>query len=387
MSVLWTALPVLFALFAAFSWYLVARARWAFALDARARNVLLALLVVGFAASAVARGLGIARQPLAEALGLFGSMVVIGVLLSSVLLLPTEVVRWLALRKQEQQPEQPARREFLARAVSGGAIALGAGSAVYGTLFGRRDYSIDTVPITLEKLPRALDGFTIVQLSDLHVGTFIGERELAAALSLVRDARPDLIVLTGDLIDHDAAYAPVLGRFARSLGALARYGVHAIPGNHDYYGGVDATLTALQRASVNVMRNQHVRIGDAGGSFLLAGLDDISAKHYGRIGPQAQEAFADAGDQLARVVLSHNPAAFERTRAYGDLTLSGHTHGGQISLFINPAALVLKHGKVRGHYQVEGSQLYVNRGFGTAGPPTRIGSAPEVTRLILASKA
>jgi uncharacterized protein len=94
-------------------------------------------------------------------------------------------------------------------------------------------------------------------------------------------------------------------------------------------------------------------------------------------------AFAAAPPDLARVLLSHNPAFFPTSRTHADLTLSGHTHGGQVTLFINPAELVLRHGLVRGHYTVEGSQLYVNRGFGTAGPPARIGSPPEITRLVL----
>jgi uncharacterized protein len=83
------------------------------------------------------------------------------------------------------------------------------------------------------------------------------------------------------------------------------------------------------------------------------------------------------------VLLSHNPAYFPRSHGQADLTLSGHTHGGQITMFINPAKLVLRHGLVRGHYAFDSSQLYVNRGFGTAGPPARIGSAPEITRLVL----
>ncbi|MET0285580.1 MAG: metallophosphoesterase [Polyangiales bacterium] len=373
----------------ALAWYLVTRASWAFALRRRHRYALGSLFASGLVALTVSRSLGSEQEALGATLGAFGGAVTLGVVISSVLLMPIELARFVAaqLRKLRQQPEQPERRAFLAQAATGGALALGSGSALYGTLFGRRDYTIETVPLVLPRLPRTLDGFTIVQLSDLHVGTFIGERELAAALSLVRDAKPDLIVLTGDLLDHDAAYAPRLARFARSLGGLARYGVHAIPGNHDYYAGVDATLRALDEAGAEVLLNRHVKVGDAGGQFSLGGVDDVRAPLYGGAGPRPAQAFAGADPELARVLLSHNPADFEQSHTFADLVLSGHTHGGQITMFVNPARLVLTHGLVRGHYTKEGTQLYVNRGFGTAGPPARIGSPPEVTKLVLSSRA
>jgi hypothetical protein len=113
-------------------------------------------------------------------------------------------------------------------------------------------------------------------------------------------------------------------------------------------------------------------------------LDDVVAHGPGR-GPDLQRAFAGATPELARVLLSHNPGYFPVSRDHADLTLSGHTHGGQITLFINPAELLLQHGLVRGHYLRGESQIYVNRGFGTAGPPTRVGSRPEVTKLVLTS--
>jgi hypothetical protein len=368
----------------ALGWYLVWRAGWAFSLSRRRRYALAAFFASGLLALATSRMLDAAHEGLAAFLGKYGSAVVLGIVISSVLLLPIELLRAAssALRRNKHEPE---RRAFIAQVATGGAIAWGGGAAVYGTLFGRTDYAIETVPLALAKLPRTLDGFTIVQLSDLHVGTFIGERELSAALSLVRDAKPDMIVLTGDLLDHDPAYAPRLARFARSLGSLARYGVHAIPGNHDYYAGVDSTLRALDEAGAEVLLNRHVRIGDQGGQFLLGGLDDIRAPLYGGPGPQPLRAFKDAPPELARVLLSHNPTSFHEARFHADLVLSGHTHGGQITMFINPARLVLTDGLVRGHYTKEGTQLYINRGFGTAGPPARIGSPPEVTKIVLTS--
>jgi len=420
MSEFWritTTLLTVLLVTGALAWYVVRRATWAFVLPRGAARALAVLLGLGLVASVISRTLGVEYGAIAAPLGAYGGAVMLAIVISAVLLLPVElgmgltrlVARLrgrtstaggeppeLAASDEPAQPDalhtlasgapaSPPRRAFIAQAAAGGALSLGMSSAAYGTLFGRRDYTVETVPIRLAKLPRTLDGFTIVQLSDLHVGTFVGERELSAALSLVRDAKPDLVVLTGDLLDHDASYAPVLGRFARSLQGLARHGVCAIPGNHDHYAGAAKVMQSLRDADTQVLLNRNIRIGQPGASFVLAGLDDVAGPRFDSPGPQLELAFASAPDDLARVLLSHNPAFFPTSRSYADLTLSGHTHGGQVTLFINPAELVLRHGLVRGHYDVDGSQLYVNRGFGTAGPPARIGSPPEVTRLILHS--
>lgn len=331
-----------------------------------------------------------ARQAgdLAPYMGGFAAVVVLSVLISTALLLPYELVmaaRALVRKlrgarnvgEPTAEPVDGSRRSFVQRVAVGGAVGLGVGSTVYGTLLGRHDYTLETVPIKLAKLPRALDGFRIVQLSDLHVGSFVADYELGRGLELVRRARPDLIVLTGDLIDHDIHHLPRLGRFARALSGIAPHGLFAVMGNHDHYAGVEQVKQVLSEASAEVLENRHLRVGDGGGQFVLGGLDDVVGN------PDPERAFRGAPPELARVLLSHNPGFFPRSHPFADLTLSGHTHGGQISLFINTAELVLKHGFVRGHYQTGESQLYVNRGFGTAGPPTRIGSKPEITSLVL----
>lgn len=292
-----------------------------------------------------------------------------------------------------EAPPAPAlsRRAFLERAYVGSALALGVGTSIYGIAIGRHDYVLEQVPIPLRGLPRALDGYTIVQLSDLHVGTFVGEHELAAAVDLVRRARPDLIVLTGDLVDTEARYAELLGRFARRLGSLgARDGVVAIPGNHDYYAGVDDVLGALRRADTTVLRNEGRVIGDRGGSFALLGVDDVWAErngfgHRADLDAALRSIREDGERDRARVLLCHNPELFPDASAHIDLQLSGHTHGGQVNLVFRPADLVLPHGYIAGHYLRGGAQIYVNRGFGTAGPPARVGAPPEISRIVLTS--
>ncbi|KYG09266.1 hypothetical protein BE21_18900, partial [Sorangium cellulosum] len=283
-------------------------------------------------------------------------------------------------------PPALPRRAFLANGAAGSAFLIGGGSAVYGALVGRHDYVIEEVAIPIPGLPRSLDGFSIVQLSDIHLGLFVGEPEMRAAEDLVRKARADLIVMTGDLIDFDSRYAEHLGRLTRRLGPLAREGVAAIPGNHDHFAGIDAALDALERGGARVLSNRGHVVGGAGGAFALLGVDDVWAR--GRVpggGPDLGRALAHVPRDLPRVLLCHNPVFFPDAAGEVALQLSGHTHGGQVNLLVRPADLVLPHGYVAGLYQRGGSHLYINRGFGTAGPPARIGAPPEVSRIVLVS--
>lgn len=283
------------------------------------------------------------------------------------------------------------RRAFLTRAAAGAALAVGSGSSAYGAFIGRTDYTVEDVPIKLPGLARAYDGFTIVQLSDLHIGEFVGEAELAAAEALVRDARPDLIVLTGDLLDNNASFAPKLGAFARRLSPIAREGVVAISGNHDYFAGIDPVVEALEAGGAQVLRNRAHVIGAPGTGFALLGVDDVWARRGGG-GPDLDAALASLpklggrvapARDLPRVLLCHNPSFFEEASDRVDLQLSGHTHGGQVNLLVRPADFVLPNGWVAGRYERGASQLYVNRGFGTVGPPARLGAPPEITRVVL----
>jgi predicted MPP superfamily phosphohydrolase len=280
------------------------------------------------------------------------------------------------------EPELPGRRTFLQQAASGVAVASGSSSAVYGALFGRHDYRLETVAVPLPGLARTLDGFTIVQLSDIHFGAHVGEPELRSAVELVRKARADLVVLTGDLIDHDPRYAPLLGRLVRHLEPLSRFGTVAIPGNHDYYAGVDEVLSTIRAAGGVVLRNAGRVVGDAGGGFALVGVDDVWAPRNGfGSGPDLDRATAMVPAHLPRVLLCHNPEFFPEATSKVQLQLSGHTHGGQVNLLVRPAELFLPY--IEGLYEEGGARLYVNRGFGTAGPPARIGAPPEVTKIVL----
>jgi predicted MPP superfamily phosphohydrolase len=335
-------------------------------------------------------------------LAMLGFSVALTLLITTGFLLPIDAVTWLSQRfrkpsvtkspapddsNEKEIPPLLTRRELLSRSYVGLALGTGASTSLYGITLGRHDYVIEQVPIPLRNLPRALDGYTIAQLSDIHVGMFVGERELEAGVELVRQARPDMIVLTGDLIDHDPRFIPALGRFCRRLSDLGvRDGVVAIPGNHDYYTGIDDVLRTLRAAGAHVLRNDARVIGDRGASFALLGVDDVWAGRDGLSrGADLDAALAQVSPDLTRVLLCHNPEFFPQAAPRIDLQLSGHTHGGQVNFIVRPADLVLRHGYIRGHYVRGESQIYVNRGFGTAGPPIRIGSPPEVSRIVLTS--
>jgi predicted MPP superfamily phosphohydrolase len=274
------------------------------------------------------------------------------------------------------------RRQLIEQAVVGSALVVGGTSTAYGALFGRHDYDLSTVSVPIPGLSKAADGFTLVQLSDIHLGQMVGEEEMRAAEELVRKAKGDIVVLTGDLVDHDPRYAERLGRLVRRLGDIKP--VYAIPGNHDYYTGVDEVMGTVRKAGGNVLVNEaRVLLGEKGG-FVLAGLDDGRGEPRGG-GPDLSRALATVRSDAPRIVLSHNPKTFLDNAGQVALQLSGHTHGGQVSVAIPAAELILRHGYIKGLYQNRGSHLYVNRGFGTAGPPVRVGAPPEVTRIVLVS--
>jgi predicted MPP superfamily phosphohydrolase len=273
-----------------------------------------------------------------------------------------------------------ARRAFLSRTVAGGALVLGGGVSAFGTWRAYHPSEVRELVVPLAGLPKALEGLTLVHLSDLHVGPSIRERFMRALLSQVRGLRPDVLVVTGDLVDGRVAD---LGRFVATLGEVpARFGRYFVTGNHEYYSGVEAWCAALPRMGVTPLRNRHVAVGEAGGvSFDLAGVDDWSSRGSPG-GYDLAGALAGRRPDRATVLLAHQPREFEEAVAAGvGLQLSGHTHAGQLfpSTLVTP--LVWRHDA--GHFRHGAGHLYVSRGTGFWGPPMRVGSPPEVVKVVL----
>jgi predicted MPP superfamily phosphohydrolase len=281
-------------------------------------------------------------------------------------------------------PEAPAAmtRRQLVEAGTGAALLATTGSMIgWGMARGRDGFELDEIAVRIVGLPRALDGYVIAQISDIHAGDYVGERMLDEGFERVRQARADLLVVTGDVVDTDATFAPM---FARRLADNApRDGVFACLGNHDYYAGAGRVMDVLRAAGVRTLVNDGllIRPGDGGG-FALLGVDDQWSNRYRGPGARLDLALAKVAAAAPRVLLSHQPPTVDRWAGQVALQLSGHTHGGQINpLGLRPADVFFKY--VSGRYPVGETTLYVNRGFGTVGPPARVNAPPEITRIVL----
>ena len=310
------------------------------------------------------------------------------------------VVEWRARRSAAAAPapvESPAapvsppapepvsveRRELLARAGAGVALVATGGLSGYGMWRAFHPPVINEVAVKLRGLPRALDGFTIVQLSDIHVGPLIQRRFMDELVARTNALKGDLVCITGDLVDGSVAE---LGPAAAAVRELrSRHGTFFCTGNHEYYSGDVEWAEALEGMGVRVLRNRHVRVGDAGASFDLVGVDDWAAARSGFPQRAYDLTAATAGrdPERASVLLAHQPAGWrdQAQKAGMGLQLSGHTHGGQFFPFTLVVNAVWE--QPAGFFQEGEHSLYVSRGTGFWGPPLRVAAPPEIVKVTL----
>jgi predicted MPP superfamily phosphohydrolase len=276
----------------------------------------------------------------------------------------------------------PARRVLLKRAVAAivtfAAIALGISSLTEGL----RRVSVKKIRIALRRVRPGRVGYKIVQLSDVHVGPTIGRAFVEQIVAQTNALEPDVIVITGDLVDGTVdvlrdAVAPLAGLKAKD-------GVFFVTGNHEYYSGVDAWLAHLPTLGIRVLRNERVVIGEGAEAFEIAGVDDWSASSHGDgHGADLSKALEGRDRGRALILLAHQPKqVFEAAERDVDLQLSGHTHGGQIFPF--NFLVRLQQPYVGGFHMHEGTAIYVSRGTGYWGPPMRLGAPSEITQIELA---
>lgn len=282
--------------------------------------------------------------------------------------------------------QDPSRRLAISRILAGaiGAAALtftGVGMArALGRVIVRR------VEVALGRLPRSLDGLRIVQITDLHIGLTLGRSWLEEVVDQVRHLRPDLIAVTGDLVDGSPER--LLGQIEPVARLSAPLGIYFVTGNHEYYSGVREWLPELERMGLRVLRNERVEVQRDGASFDLAGVDDFAA---GRLepdhGPDLAKALAGRDPNREVVLLSHQPKIIDEA-ADSDvgLVLAGHTHGGQIWPWNHLARLQQPY--IYGlHRHRDRTWIYVSEGTGFWGPPVRVGTRCEITEVVLKSGA
>lgn len=274
------------------------------------------------------------------------------------------------------------RREFLTQGAASAASLVALGAGAVGLRGGLGEVEVKEVEVSLERLPRELSGLSVVQLTDVHIGPLIGNRFVGQVVDRTNSLRPDVVVITGDLVDGSVEE---LARHAAPLADLrARYGVYFVTGNHEYYSGVEPWIAHLSRMGIRVLRNERVSIGDGGASIDLAGIDDQWSARFGRgHGPDLARAVAGRDPERELLLLAHQPKAVEdAARAGVGLQLSGHTHGGQIWPFgmLVPLAQPYVAGL---HRHGDLTQIYVSQGTGFWGPPMRLGAPAEITKVVL----
>lgn len=261
-------------------------------------------------------------------------------------------------------------------------VGLGLFATLAGLVGARRRARVVNVDVPLQNLAPALHGFTIVQISDIHVGPTIRKRYVERIVTAVNALKPDLIAVTGDVVD--GAVRELAPHTAPLAHLRARHGAFFVTGNHEYYSGAGAWTAEFKRLGLKVLLNEHDVINHEGALLVVAGVTDFSSHHFDpsqRSDPAA--ALAGATSTAAvKVLLAHQPRSAAAAALAGfDLQLSGHTHGGQFwpwNLFVR-----LQQPFTAGLHRLERLWVYVSRGTGYWGIPNRFGAPSEITRLRL----
>jgi len=323
----------------------------------------------------------IKRQPLSDrlawagllAIGSLSSLLVLTFIRDLVLLVGYAVSGWLL------------EGDLLQRFQSWSAVAVPLLAGLFtfvGLINARRRAKVRSVNVPIVDLPAPLHGFTIAQISDVHIGPTIKREYVAAIVDAVNRLDADMIAVTGDLVDGSVKQLSV---HTQPLSRLsARHGAFFVTGNHEYYSGVSGWVAELRRLGLCVLMNEHVVLLHKGGVVVVAGVTDYSAHHYDPA-QQSDPAAAIAGaptDAALKLLLAHQPrSAFAAEPAGFHLQLSGHTHGGQFwpwTFFVR-----LQQPFTAGLRRLGSLWVYTSRGTGYWGPPQRLGAPSEITYLRL----
>ena len=250
-----------------------------------------------------------------------------------------------------------------------------------GFLMARRVARVVDVEVPVDRLPASLEGFTIAQISDVHVGPTIKRDFVQRIVDRVNGLAPDMVAITGDLVD--GSVRQLAAHTAPLADLKSRHGTYAVTGNHEYYSGAQQWIGELERLGAHVLVNEHVVLDHDGAPLTVAGVTDYSAHHFDpsqRSDPR--RALKGAPEEAIKVLLAHQPRTAPAAAAAGyDLQISGHTHGGQFwpwNLFVR-----FSQPFTAGLHRLGRMWVYISRGTGYWGPPMRFGIPSEITRIRL----
>ncbi len=236
---------------------------------------------------------------------------------------------------------------------------------------------VENIKIRLKRLPKNLEGFRLVHLSDIHHSPFTDIGHISRAVEISNQLKPDMFVLTGDYISHETAY---IAPMAKVLGQLkSEFGTYACLGNHDHWTNAEMVTDLMRQENINILINEGFRFAARGASFWLAGVDDYMVGKT-----DLRSALRGSFPDEMKMLLAHNPIIVRRAaRVEVDLVLSGHTHGGQIKIRTEEKRILPRRKLKNGLYRRKDTQIYITRGIGTVVLPMRYGCPPEISLIEL----
>ena len=276
----------------------------------------------------------------------------------------------------------PAPALCLQKGFGMAALGTSVGLSLYALWNGLRPVRIRPVTVGIKKLPQALDGLRVVQITDLHIGPMLGREWMRQIVESVNALNPDIIAITGDLVD--GSLSELRDHVAPLRDLRARHGAYFVTGNHEYYSGVSEWCDYVQSLGIALLRNRRETLTINGANIDIAGVDDWSSRHFPGEGQDLGAAMAGRDANTPIILLAHQPATMDDAAAQGvDLQLSGHTHAGQIWPFTYLVYLQqpVSHGLFQ--HETTDLQVYVSAGTGFWGPPMRLGTKAEITLLTL----
>ena len=281
-------------------------------------------------------------------------------------------------------PTDPGRRDFIQKILSISIVTTTSVSTLAGLYAARKGATIMKTTVPIKGLDKDLSGITIAQVSDLHVGPTIKKGYVEEVVEQVNRLNPDIIAITGDLVDGSVEY---LSKHVEPIKDLhANIGKYFVTGNHEYYSGVDQWLDKIDHYGLTNLIDSHEIITKGSGSITLGGVTDYrssSIKPEHKSDPE--KAFYGAPENIPKILLAHQPwNIFDAHKVGADLQLSGHTHGGQFWPFVY--AVRMANPYTSGLHDHDGTWIYVNRGTGYWGPPMRLGVESEITLVKLETK-